>query len=97
MMEKMNALFIDQSKDNVVTATEDIKKGEQVSYIKDDHIIRIKATADIPIYHKISAARISKGENIIKYGEYMGVALEEINVGDYVHDHNVTSLLKTEN
>lgn len=43
----------------------------------------------LPIYHKIAAAPIAKGTPVIKYGEHIGIAAEDIAMGDYVHVHNV--------
>ena len=97
MNYRVNAFFVDGLKDNVVVVTEDIKKDDMVSFLKNNETVSIKANADIPIYHKMSTEEIKKGQNVIKYGESMGVALEDIHVGDYVHVHNAASLLKTGN
>ena len=36
--------------------------------------------------------KISKGENLIKYGEAIGQATQDIEEGQHVHVHNVESL-----
>lgn len=41
--------------------------------------------------HKIALRRIAKGERIIKYGAPIGRATTDIELGDYVHNHNVAS------
>ena len=39
--------------------------------------------------HKYAIRPIGKGENVIKYGNPIGHATEDIAVGDHVHTHNV--------
>lgn len=43
--------------------------------------------------HKYAARDIAKGENIIKYGQPIGHATEDIKKGDHVHTHNVKTNL----
>lgn len=43
--------------------------------------------------HKFALEDIRKGEKVIKYGAPIGVATENIAVGDWVHVHNVKTLL----
>ncbi len=62
-----------------------VKAGEEV----DVHGEVIVANADIPVPHKMAVADIPKGENIMKYGFYIGYASEDIKKGDYVHIHNL--------
>jgi len=76
--------------DNVVTATDDIYADEIV--ICNDGNLNIIAMESIPIYHKIASKPIKKGERIIKYGEVIGIALNNISVGSWVHIHNLRSM-----
>ena len=46
---------------------------------------------DIPYGHKVALHDVHVGEDIIKYGESLGVATHEIVAGDYVHVHNLDS------
>lgn len=87
----INAVII-SGKDNVIVAIEPIKKGDIVEF-KDlnGNIKSIKAIDDIKIYHKIALANIKKGEPVIKYGEHIGFALNDIKIGEHVHEHNVES------
>lgn len=48
---------------------------------------------DIPPGHKWALCPISKGENIIKYGQPIGQALCEISPGEHIHTHNVVTNL----
>lgn len=43
--------------------------------------------------HKYAIKKIKKGENVIKYGNPIGHATEDINVGEHVHTHNVKTNL----
>lgn len=79
--------------DNVATIfANDVKEGMTIS-IRDkkgnsvDAIVR----ADIPYGHKVAVKPIRIGEPIIKYGEEIGVATQDIETGDYVHVHNLDS------
>ena len=83
------------SQDNTAIAFNDIKAGENVSIITSSgEVIREIATEQaIPFGHKIALAAISRGENVLKYGEVIGIATQQINSGGHVHIHNVKSAL----
>ena len=51
----------------------------------------VNVIGDIPYGHKIAVKPITKGEDIIKYGEEIGIATADIVTGDYVHVHNLDS------
>lgn len=46
--------------------------------------------------HKVALFPISKGENIIKYGNPIGHATEDIQKGEHVHSHNLKTNLSGE-
>lgn len=80
-------------KDKVaVIFAENVKKGTEVT-VKDKkgNTCRMTVNDDIPFGHKIAVRPISAGEEILKYGEAIGVATKEIAPGDYVHIHNLDS------
>lgn len=79
--------------DNVATIFDELKAGETVTVIdksgsKEDIVVK----CDIPYGHKIAIKKINKGDHIIKYGECIGAASEDIEKSDYVHIHNLESL-----
>ena len=84
----MNAMIID-SKDNVAVAIEPIAAGDTVTYLRDGKPVSLKAAEDITIYHKIATRDIQKGEPVVKYGEHIGIASQDIRIGEHVHVHNV--------
>ena len=89
----MKRAIIMNSKDNVVTAVDDLEIGDKVTLvsIEGGSLQEINAIKAIPFGHKIARCRLSKETEVIKYGEVIGVALQDIEVGDHVHVHNVKS------
>ena len=78
-------------KDNVATALADLKAGDTLELKTGDRILTINLTAPVPFGHKFSLEKIDSGASIIKYGEVIGIATNNIRPGDYVHVHNVAS------
>lgn len=77
-------------KDNVVVVVEEINKDDVISYDNlDGNTKTVTAIENIPIYHKIAIVPIRSGDNVIKYGEHIGVASKDIEVGSHVHIKNV--------
>ena len=60
---------------------------------KDNIGVCLTACGEIPAGHKYALEDIKKGEKVIKYGEVIGRAKEDIKKGDWVHTHNVKSHL----
>ncbi len=89
--QKISAIVIDQ-RDNVAVALFAIKRGERVTIRIGEEARELVAKSDIPFGHKLAVKDISKGEEIIKYGEVIGRATKDIEVGEHVHIHNVESL-----
>ncbi len=80
-------------KDNVATATEEVETGEKIEVISPNGnvILKPKVLDPIPFGHKLAIKQISRGENIIKYGEAIGVATQPIRAGAWVNLHNLGS------
>ena len=70
--------------DTVAVALEEIKKGTRLDY--EDGLIALE---DIPAGHKIALEDIAAGSKIIKYGNPIGLAKEDIKRGSWVHVHNI--------
>ena len=88
----MNGMIIDRT-DNVGVAIYGIKKGELISYRLPNGVTSsVVAEQDIPIYHKFSVRNITVNEPIVKYGQHIGKAGEDIAAGCHVHVHNVVSV-----
>jgi altronate dehydratase len=86
------AIQIDE-KDNVATTTSEVKAGEQLEVISPDGkvILKPEVAETIPFGHKLAIKPIKKGENIVKYGEVIGVATQPVKAGAWVNTHNVGS------
>ncbi len=87
------AIQIDDS-DNVATVTSEVKEGERVEILSPEGSVldSPKVIGDVPFGHKIALKSIARGEEIVKYGEVIGVASARIAVGEWLHTHNVESV-----
>lgn len=93
MSERPIALKV-SDKDNVATIfADDIHCGTVVQ-VRDRAGTGplLTALGDVPYGHKIALCDIAPGEDIVKYGERIGVASRAIVAGDYVHVHNLDSM-----
>lgn len=86
----MVRLLVLNSKDHVAVAAEALAAGEYGVYRMSGEDVMVQALVDIPKYHKIAIKAAVKGENVLKYGEVIGRALQDIPVGDHVHTQNIS-------
>lgn len=86
-----NKALVANGKDNVATAIKDINAFEVVDLEFQNERIEVQITQYIPFGHKFALCDISNGSDIIKYGEKIGAATNDIHAGDHVHIHNVES------
>ncbi|HJN51909.1 MAG: UxaA family hydrolase [Pseudomonadales bacterium] len=75
--------------DNVATSLEEIAGGADVDIQLGDKLSNVVALEQIPFGFKIAVADIAKDAHVIKYGESIGVASEDIKAGNLVHIHNL--------
>ena len=73
--------------DNVATAMAVLNPGDTV--ISSPRLVT--ASENIPFGHKVAIQPIKRGMKIVKYGEPIGVAKEDIELGACVHVHNLDS------
>jgi altronate dehydratase small subunit len=78
-------------RDNVATALRDLPAGSVILLSLSGGEIQVKLVQDIPFGHKFALKRITRGEVVVKYGEAIGIAVEDIEAGEHVHIHNVRS------
>jgi altronate dehydratase small subunit len=78
--------------DNVATALRNLDTGEQASVGIAHQIISIAMVEPVEYGHKFAIREISKGDDIVKYGEIIGRATADIATGAHVHIQNVESL-----
>lgn len=79
--------------DTVATALENLKAGDVTSVVLPSQEIskEIIIRQAVPFGHKLAVRTIARWGAVIKYGEVIGQASQNIDPGDYVHIHNVTS------
>lgn len=59
----------------------------------DNVAVSLTGEGEIPAGHKFALCNIAKGEFVVKYGEIIGRATENISKGEWVHTHNLRSHL----
>lgn len=75
--------------DNVAVALRPIAKGETLDIAGTP----VTTLEEIPQGHKVAIKPIAHGGNVIKYGFRIGIAKEDIKVGQWVHVHNIKTAL----
>lgn len=75
--------------DNVAVALRPIEKGETI----DVAGAKVTTLEEIPQGHKFALKTVKSGEEVIKYGFRIGYAKEDIEVGQWVHIHNLKTAL----
>ena len=78
-------------KDNTITALKDLSKGDVLVIEDEGTQTQIILRDTIAYAHKAAITHLSKGADVVKYGEIIGVATDNIEPGDHVHVHNVDS------
>ena len=74
-------------KDMVAVLLEDGKENDKFIIKGKEYVLNDK----IPFGHKVAIENIPPDKKIIKYGEVIGYATEQIKKGDWVHTHNIKS------
>jgi altronate hydrolase len=77
------------SKDNVAVALKDLPKGCTIIIDNSEIILN----EDIGRGHKISLTSLKKGDEIFKYGYSIGSTTCDTSAGDWIHTHNLKTLL----
>ncbi len=77
------------SNDNVAVALKPIAKGTTVD-VAGTNVTTIE---DIPQGHKFAIKPVKKGDDVIKYGFRIGYAQADVEVGGWIHTHNLKTAL----
>ncbi|WP_144555023.1 UxaA family hydrolase [Bacillus sp. X1(2014)] len=91
-MENTYKAVIIKPADNVATAMENIPADATVTLTCQERNVSVKVKKDIEFGHKFAIRLISKEANIIKYGEVIGRAVQDIEPGEHVHIHNIEGI-----
>ena len=68
--------------DNLVVAVDAVPLGATAA--------GVTASARIPRGHKLATTTIARGEPVLKFGQIIGFASEDIAPGSHIHTHNCT-------
>jgi altronate dehydratase small subunit len=88
----MKKAIVMAPKDNMATLLANVDKSDVVQVSAGEEVTEVRIQEKIQFGHKFAMKRISKGENVVKYGEIICQATQDINQGHHVHVHNVESL-----
>ncbi len=86
----MKRCFQVKPEDNVATLLQDARQ-ELVTILGSACTPTVNLIDEIALGHKVCTRSISKGDLIVKYGVPIGVAIENIPMGAWVHLHNCSS------
>jgi len=75
-------------RDNVAIAKWVLRPGSRLSF-QGGEIFPVMVQDQIPPGHKVALFGLGAGDPIIRYGEVIGTASQEIPIGSHVHTHNV--------
>nr|WP_275900841.1 UxaA family hydrolase [Paenibacillus periandrae] len=85
----MHRAVMMKKKDNVAMALGDIPAGAAVELRVEDIHFTVTMRDSIAFGHKFAVRPISIKEDIVKYGEVIGMANRNIQEGEHVHVHNL--------
>jgi len=88
----MKKAIVMDPKDNVATLLTDVDKDDVVQVGTGEKVTEIRIQERIQFGHKFAMGKISKGQDVLKYGEVIGQATQDISEGKHDHVHNVESL-----
>ena len=86
------AIQID-AQDNVATTTSTVEANDDVEVLspKGEVLLKTKTIERIIFGHKIALKELNVDDEIIKYGQVIGIAYKKIKIGEWVHTHNINS------
>ena len=89
-----NSALVLDSADNVATLLSDAGEGDTITLKGSEG--EMKTVESIETGHKIALSPINKGQDIIKYGQRIGIATATIKPGEWIHLHNMESIYDKE-
>ena len=88
----MKKILVVKDTDNVATCLATLPAGAQVEFDAGGTNVALQLSDAIEFGHKFAVRGIAAGERVIKYGETIGLASQDIAAGQWVHIHNVESV-----
>lgn len=78
--------------DTVAVAVRDLAPGPvSGAYLVGQQVVPVDLLEAVPLGHKLALAGMQQGQDVIEYGQHVGIALSDISRGGYVHVHNMGS------
>lgn len=78
--------------DVVAVAVRDLEPGPtRGGYLRGPSSVTVELLDGVPLGHKLALTDIAAGQDVIEYGQRVGIATKDIAKGSYVHVHNVRS------
>lgn len=84
----IKSFIVMNSRDNCATALTALPQGLVCKVNSDD----VQLNQEIEMGHKFAITDIASGELIVKYGQIIGRATENIAPGEWIHIHNIRSV-----
>ena len=88
----METIMVMEENDNVAVCLKEMEGGVTVQVPKHGVKTPVALIDDIPFAHKFALRDIDAGQEIVKFGEVIGLASAPIRSGQWVHTHNVESV-----
>ncbi len=88
---RIDAIMLNE-KDNVATALRELAAGAEARVGVGERRFSVPVVQAIAFGHKLVICDIQRGTDILKYGEVIGRATEDIPAGAHAHVHNIESL-----
>ncbi len=88
---QIDAIMLSE-KDNVATTLRGLTAGTEARVGVGERTFGVPIVQAIPFGHKLAIGDIRRGTDILKYGEVIGRATEDIPAGAHAHVHNIESL-----
>lgn len=90
-MSEIPHLLVHEQGDSVgVVVVEGLETGTDmlVCVTHDNSTFRLTSEQAAPIGHKIALQDMTKGDTVFKYGEDIGVMIDDVKKGHHLHTHN---------
>lgn len=75
--------------DQLAIALIDLPAGIQVTVTCQSQTFTVVLKDPIEFGHKFAVKPVQEGEDILKYGEVIGIAVRDITPGEHIHVHNL--------
>ncbi|MXO84462.1 altronate dehydratase [Altererythrobacter aurantiacus] len=87
--ESLPAIWSSHPRDTVAVAMHDLEENEEISVRGKS----LRTLEPIPAGHKIALSDHPAGQAVLRYGERIGLAKQDILTGQHVHSHNLATAL----